>query len=212
MGSDNNRVIEVYNQIAKQYFSKRENLVLLPELKKLTSFVPVGGKILDAGCGNGRDVSILNNWGYDVVGIDASVEQIKFAQERLKGRDNVHLINDNLFNHEFEKEFFDAIWCCAVLPHMNNSEIKEILSKFHRILKCNGVSMLTFKEGLGEELVKEPEFNGIMRYTNFHMADSIENFSRMSGFRIIEIYKYNERKRFSPTNRDLNFFVVLLQK
>jgi len=52
--------------------------------------------------------------------------------------------------------------------------------------------MLTFMEGLGEELVKEPEFNGII----FHMVDTIENFSRVSGFRIIEMYKYNERKRF----------------
>jgi len=40
------------------------------------------------------------------------------------------LINDDLFNHEFEKEFFDAIWCCAVLPHMNNSEIKEYSVNF----------------------------------------------------------------------------------
>ena len=48
--------------------------------------VPPGGRILDAGCGSGRDSLAFLKRGFDVVPIDASTEMVRTAKE-LTGLD-----------------------------------------------------------------------------------------------------------------------------
>src|SRR5689334_7019045 len=65
------------------------------------SELPVGGRILDAGCGSGRDSLAFLRKGYRVLPIDTSVEMVK-ATTRLTGLDATHLAFDTLdFNSEF---------------------------------------------------------------------------------------------------------------
>ncbi len=73
--------IDYYNQNAKYYFDKTVNVDMSKQYKLFLKYVKDNGKILDFGCGSGRDSLIFKNLGYQVFPIDGSIELCKLASE-----------------------------------------------------------------------------------------------------------------------------------
>lgn len=74
-------------------------------------------KILDIGCGVGRDAYFFEQKGYEVLAFDGSREMIKHASQILTYPAKYMLFDDMNFDQEFE----DA-WAAASLlhvPHIN---------------------------------------------------------------------------------------------
>jgi SAM-dependent methyltransferase len=74
-----------------------------------------GKRILDAGCGSGRLVHSLSQYGCEVIGIDLTHLDWAYALNRDKC--NVHIIRTDIFHLPFLKETFDLIWTEGVLHH-----------------------------------------------------------------------------------------------
>jgi len=53
---------------------------------------------------------------------------------------------------------FDGIWACASLLHVPRAEIEDVLHRFARALKPQGVLLITLKEGCGEGLAEDGRF------------------------------------------------------
>jgi hypothetical protein len=54
-----NKNIEYYNQNADSFFEGSVNADMSYERNKFIALLPAGGKILDAGCGSGRDSKVF---------------------------------------------------------------------------------------------------------------------------------------------------------
>jgi 2-polyprenyl-3-methyl-5-hydroxy-6-metoxy-1,4-benzoquinol methylase len=63
--------------------------------------IPDGGRILDAGCGSGRDTKYFKNQRYSVVAFDYSEEIVRLASEYIN-QPVLHMSFDHV---EFENEF-----------------------------------------------------------------------------------------------------------
>src|SRR5262249_25735939 len=102
--------------------------------------IPPSGRILDAGCGSGRDSRYFLQKGYEVVAFDASAEMCRLAST---------LIGQTVHQKSFEDidwdSTFDGIWACASLPHLRRNSIDSVLHKLRRALKPNGVMVVSFK-------------------------------------------------------------------
>ena len=109
--------------------------------------IPDGGRILDAGCGSGRDSLAFIRKGYHVVSIDASSEMVA-ATSRLTGQPAFLMRFDEIL---FDAEF-DGIWACASLLHVARQELALTLAKIAKALKSSGVFYLSFKHGDGERI------------------------------------------------------------
>ncbi len=124
----------------------------LPFLREL----PAGGRILDAGCGSGRDSRAFLRSGYRVVSIDASREMVAAATKHT-GQEALLLRFDAL---DFDSEF-DGIWACGSLLHIARRDLDSVLARFSRALKPKGVAYLSFKYGNSERMEGERFFNDL---------------------------------------------------
>lgn len=206
----NKKLIETYNEIADKYYELRENMVLYEEMDFFNKLIN-GRNILDAGCGNGRDAVIFSEKGFSVIAIDNTENQLEIARKRTNSG-KIEFLKMDILDLKLSKEYFDGIWCCAVLSHFYYQEFSSILKSFYNILKENGILFFTVKKGIGECYIKENEFAGIERFTSFFEEHIINDLLSENGFKIIKSYVYNEQKKFTSKNRDIDFIVVFCMK
>ena len=110
----------------------------------LNQVVP-GGRVLDAGCGSGRDAKAFSTLGYQVEAFDASAEMVELATA-YTGLP----VRQMTFNALEDEERYNGIWCCASLLHLPQAELPEAMQRLARALKPGGVWYLSFKYGVGE--------------------------------------------------------------
>lgn len=124
-------------------FSQRTIGVDLGEMySKFLTYVPPGGRILDAGCGTGRDSKYFIERGYDVTPFDGSQGMAMKAAEFL-GRDVWHMrFEDMTFSGEF-----DGVWASASLLHVPYEGLREMIEKIHQALRSRGIFYCSFKYG-----------------------------------------------------------------
>ena len=154
--------IDYYNENAKHYFDTTINADMSKIYDMFLKYVRKGGKILDFGCGSGRDTFNFKNLGYDVDAIDGSAELCKLARE-YTGVD-VKCMNFNDFRTD---SVYDGIWACASLLHLNRTELINVMKNLRDALKLHAVLYAGFKHGEGEEVTKEG------RYFLYHTEDDI---------------------------------------
>jgi SAM-dependent methyltransferase len=103
--------------------------------------------IFDAGCGTGRWLTILEQYGKSK-GIDYSPQAIKYC--KMRGLNNVRV--GNLNENEYGEDRFDIITCIGVLYCFAHPDEIPILKGFYRALKPGGMLLLD-----------SPAFNCLMR-------------------------------------------------
>jgi SAM-dependent methyltransferase len=135
-----------YNQNADKFFNTTVNADMSELYQRFFTYAPSQGRILDAGCGSGRDTKAFIERGYQVVAFDASQRMVEMSSA-YTGQATLLLRFDQL---EFREEF-DAVWACASLLHVPDSEIDDALTRLNRALVPGGTMFIAFKYGAGEQ-------------------------------------------------------------
>jgi SAM-dependent methyltransferase len=136
--------IDYYNQNAQNFFDRTIKADVHYGYTKFLPHLPPKARILDAGCGSGRDSLYFRNNGYDTLAFDASIEMVKLASNLLEPP-ALHLH----FQELTFKEEFDAVWASASLLHVPYDELPSVIQKLHISLKMGGILYATFKYGHG---------------------------------------------------------------
>lgn len=111
--------------------SKRELVSLFLEKNVLNK----NSKILDVGCGTGKNLEVFSRFG-KVWGLDNSSEAIVFCEKR--GFKNVNL--GSIEKMPYAKGFFDVVTALDVLEHVDDS---QALKEINRILNKEGILVAT---------------------------------------------------------------------
>lgn len=116
-------------------------------LDLLESFVDAlsGNRVLDAGCGPGRDAEFFADRGLEPVGVDLARGMVEFARTHRPGR---YLLMD-VRALGFERDVFDGVWCPATVFFVPTDEMETALAEFVRVLRPEGVARIGFKLGDG---------------------------------------------------------------
>ena len=165
--------LDYYNKNSEEYFNSTLNVDMTNTYKEFLKLVPEGGKILDLGCGSGRDSMNFIKLGYEVTAVDGSKELAKKASVLL-GKEVIV----STFEELELKEKFHGIWACASLLHIKREDLKIVLNNLYNNLEDNGVFYMSFKYG-EKEYVDDKN-----RYFNCFTDESIISF-------INENTKYN---------------------
>jgi len=97
-------------------------------------------KVLDHGCGTGRNLLYLKEKGFDVYGIDRS----KFAIDQLidQGVKRDHLTLGDIKKLPYKSNFFDALISVNVISHGNSKEVERYLDEVKRVVRPGGIIKL----------------------------------------------------------------------
>ncbi len=116
--------------------------------KKINKII-LRGKILEIGFGDGYLLNKLaKNQKYKCYGVDISEDNVEKMSRTIS---NVNFkVIDIDGKLPYEDDYFDGFIASEVLEHMSNKELKLCVKEIRRILKVDGIAILTFpaKENL----------------------------------------------------------------
>ena len=110
-----------------------------------------GGRILEIGCGEGRDAGWLMERGYDVLATDVSPAAIEYARKRFPAFGDRFRTLDCLTEQLAEK--FDFIYAVAVIHMLVPDEDRDGFYRFIRDHLTDGGGALICTMGNGETAV-----------------------------------------------------------
>ncbi len=134
-----------YEANAQRFFQETRSVDMSPLYEPFLALLPSGARILDAGCGSGRDSLAFLERGYEVTAMDASPSMVELAS-RLIRRPVLHMSFDQI---RFQ-ERFDGVWACASLLHVSKQSLPEVLDRLGLASKTGGVMYASFKYGEDE--------------------------------------------------------------
>jgi ubiquinone/menaquinone biosynthesis C-methylase UbiE len=176
------KAIKAYDKIAEIYSKYTYNQIQQYQLTKFISLLK-GKKILDVGCGCGRDVEYFLQEGYNAIGVDLSEKMLKQANKIVP---KIKLKKQDFTDLQFKKESFHGIWSMVSLVNIPRKKIIKVLKGFNDILTKKGILYLTVEEGEGEKNIKKPKYNNeLIRYVYF-TEEEMQDYLKKAGFKILE--------------------------
>ena len=133
---------DYYNNNAQEFVNSTFMVDMQSLYQPFLNLLPDFGRILDLGCGSGRDALAFKNMGYQIEAMDYSAELVKQASD-LTGIE----VRLQSFYDLDEIDTYDGIWACASLLHCERHRLVDVLQRMIQSLKANGVIYMSFKYG-----------------------------------------------------------------
>jgi 2-polyprenyl-3-methyl-5-hydroxy-6-metoxy-1,4-benzoquinol methylase len=189
--------IAFYDRNASRYFEETAYLHVQGLYEPFLNHVPVHGRILDAGCGSGRDTKAFSAKGYHVRAIDASEELVRLAAAFTSQHCELGTLQEIDYCEEF-----DGIWACASLLHIPKSQVCDVIARLIKGLKPRGVLYCSLKEGVGERVAEDG------RLFSYYDARSFRKvLSCFQGLHELSFWKTEEMRSHHRRGPWLNFLL-----
>lgn len=152
-------LIQLYNELAETYAAGRHRFDITPILEEFARLLPLGARILDAGCGAGEPVArYFVDRGDAVTGIDVSERMLALARQQVP---EATLQRMDLRVLKFPPDSFDGLAAVYVVFHLPRAEHAALFAGFKRVLKPGGVLLLTLAT---REYTGQDEFDGEIEF------------------------------------------------
>ena len=104
-------------------------------------------KILDFGCGPGRDLKVFRDLGHEAIGLEGAERFVELARDYS----GCEVWRQDFLQLELPGEFFDGIFANASLFHVPSRELPRVLRELWEALKFDGVLFSSNPRGDNEE-------------------------------------------------------------
>ena len=181
--SHKQRTIRSYEDTAEAYAEKVKDLAPVPSIDRFVALLPPKARILDLGCGSGRDAKLFTDRGLAVLGADLSSNLIAIAKGTAPKAEFQIMDMENL---DLPPSSFDGVWAACSLHHAPKRLFPSVLDRIRSILKKEGLFYLTLKMGSGEALEKDTRYGDFDKFWAYYEEAELENLVRAAGFKILE--------------------------
>ena len=115
-------------------------------------------KLLDLGCGTGRNSFFFADKSFKVYALDKSKLALNILNENIKGEQEIKTVQSEIDKIPYPNDFFDVVISTLVLHHGKIEQIRKWFDEIKRVLKKNGflvISILSkndFRSKTGKEI------------------------------------------------------------
>jgi len=152
---------ELYDRYARQYQQRTQGYekFLAADYRAFQDALS-GPKILDLGCGPGRDALALKERGLDPLCLDLSVEMLRICAEK-----GLETIRQNIEMLALPEAGFDGVWSYTSLTTIPKDKVWKVLNQdLPQALKADGILFLGLIEGQGENWKPADQKYDLPRY------------------------------------------------
>lgn len=150
------QTIATYDGSAAQYAKKFNGIgsrVEDIERGLLLAGKPIGARVLEIGCGNGRDAQkIIKRAGY-YVGIDPSEGLLSFARQNTP---DAEFVTSDALSFDYPKQL-DVAFAFASLLHVDRHGMRQVFRKLSSSLRDGAIAYISLKEreAYGQEVLHD---------------------------------------------------------
>lgn len=194
-----NKTVKSYNEFAQELAHKFDAIgARSKDIELVFSYVKKENpRVLELGCGNGRDAQEILKRTKNYLGVDGSKELVNIAKKKLpKAQFDVCLF-DKL---KFPDCSFDIIIDFASLMHLNKIKLTKILKEISHWLDDSGVLSLSIKEGKYSQFLSRG-FGERIQYS--YLPDDVLLMAK-DNYVMLNLERMNKN--------DKNWFTIILQK
>jgi SAM-dependent methyltransferase len=173
------RTLQYYRQRAQEFWAStrdhdvRQNIDAL--LTRIETAAPF--RILDFGCGPGRDLLAFAALGHTAIGLEGAAEFVAIASDA-----GCEVWQQDFMQLSLPPAYFDGVFANASLFHVPSAELPRVLQSLHATLKSRGVLFSSNPRGQNEE-----GWNA-GRYGVYHDLSAWRAFMNRAGFTELDHY------------------------
>jgi len=134
--------LSYYDANAQAFTNSTRDVEFSAMRERFTSLLDPGARILDLGCGSGRDTKAFHDAGFDVTATDGSAELCRTASEFCGIP-----VRHELFQSLHDVNAYDGVWACSSILHLPKDQLANVLRHIDRALKPRGIVYTSFKHG-----------------------------------------------------------------
>lgn len=135
-------------------------------------------RILDFGCGPGRDLRVFAARGHHAIGLEGASRFVEMAREAS----GCEVWHQDFLALNLPSAYFDGIYANASLFHVPSQELPRVLADLRAALKTGGVLFASNPRGTNEEGWNRG------RYGAYHDIDKWRHYVENAGFTEITHY------------------------
>jgi SAM-dependent methyltransferase len=172
--------LEHYDQQADAYWQGTKEHDVRQNIQELLGHLEARPpfRILDLGCGPGRDLKAFAALGHVAVGLDGSRRLAAMAREHS----GCEVLEQDFLRLDLPPESFDGVFANAVLFHVPSQALPRVLRELRSALKPRGVLFCSNPHGNNEEGWSRG------RYGVFHDWETWRRFMTQAGFEELNHY------------------------
>lgn len=132
-----------YDTHAEEYYQTTSAPMPDSYYRDFLTLIPPACRILDLGCGSGRDLKYFAEKGYNAEGLDISPSMCEYAHQH-----SGQPVNCGDCRSWLPNEKYDAVWACASLLHLDEADLLAFFSHLPLLLVRGGIMYASFKRGI----------------------------------------------------------------
>ncbi|SOD40497.1 class I SAM-dependent methyltransferase [Nitrosovibrio sp. Nv4] len=180
LGKISDLTVAHYNERAEAFWEGTKDHDVGQNIAALLQHIKVDPpcKILDFGCGPGRDLKLFSQLGHIAVGLEGAGRFVDMA----RSHSGCEVWHQDFLRLDLPDEYFDGVFANASLFHVPGSELPRILKELWATLKPGGVLFSSNPRGSGEEGWNQG------RYSVYHDIESWRRYMADADF--VELTHY----------------------
>jgi len=176
------RTLAHYEAVAESFWVGTRDHDVSQNLQALLQALPARSnlRILDVGCGPGRDLIALRAWGHAPVGLDGCAAFVKMAREHS----GCEVLEQSFLELNLPLASFDGVFANASLFHVPRAELPRVLRELFAALVPGGALFCSNPRARGGE---REGWQG-ERYGTYLTLESWSALFEAAGFTLVQHY------------------------